>query len=90
MMRRSSRNVSSDPVAATGNPAIGPLWMQAEPTLAIKLPFTVPAWEDDHGQVWLGHNSVTSLARRHRVATEVVAALPGVAGPIAIALGQPS
>lgn len=69
-----------------GNPRIGTPVMMAAQTLAIDLPFKALAWEDDAGHVWLSHNSAAYLARRHRIADDVVEPLTAVAALIAVAL----
>jgi uncharacterized protein (DUF302 family) len=69
-----------------GNPKIGPPVMNAAPTIAIDLPFKALAWEDTGGAVWLSCNSAQYLARRHKVASDVIRPLAAVEALIAAAL----
>lgn len=50
-----------------GNPNIGTLLMQSNPTAAIDLPMKALAWKDAQGQVWLAWNDPAWIARRHGV-----------------------
>ena len=50
-----------------GNPNIGTLLMQGNPTAAIDLPMKALAWKDAQGQVWLAWNDPAWIARRHGI-----------------------
>ena len=50
-----------------GNPKVGTLLMQSQPTAGIDLPLKVLAWEDDKGQVWLAYNAPAYLTERHHI-----------------------
>ena len=52
-----------------GNPQGGTPFMECAQTVGIDLPLKALAWEDAHGQVWLGYNDPSYLARRHGVAS---------------------
>lgn len=69
-----------------GNPKVGTPVMNAAPTIAIDLPFKALAWEDAGGAVWLSCNSAAYLARRHRVAGDVIRPLAAIEALIAAAL----
>jgi uncharacterized protein (DUF302 family) len=69
-----------------GNPKVGTPVMVAAPTIAIDLPFKALAWEDAAGKVWLSCNSAEYLARRHKVAADVIRPLAAIEALIATAL----
>ncbi len=50
-----------------GNPKIGTLLMQCQPTVAIDLPQKMLIWEDQKNQVWLSYNSPDYLRARHEL-----------------------
>ncbi len=50
-----------------GNPKIGTLLMQSQPTTGIDLPLKVLAWQDSQGQVWLAYNDPAYLTNRHQI-----------------------
>lgn len=58
--------------------------MNAAPTIAIDLPFKALAWEDAAGRVWLSYNSAEYLARRHRVAEDVIRPLTAIESLITV------
>jgi uncharacterized protein (DUF302 family) len=62
-----------------GNPRGGTPPMLVAPTLAIDLPLKALVWEDDQGKVWITHNSVEYLQRRHGFPREFLANLAGAA-----------
>lgn len=69
-----------------GNPAAGTPLMVASPTLAIDLPLKVLAWQDAHGQVWVGYNESSYLQTRHHFPAELeknIAALGALAAKAA-------
>lgn len=51
-----------------GNPQGGTPLMECAQTAGIDLPLKALVWEDASGQVWLGYNDPTFLARRHGAA----------------------
>ena len=53
-----------------GNPEIGTLLMQDCQLAAIDLPMKALAWEDEHGQVRIAHNSTKWLKDRHGLTDE--------------------
>lgn len=53
-----------------GNPEIGTRLMQDRQLAAIDLPMKALAWEDEHGQVRIAHNSITWLKQRHGLTDE--------------------
>jgi len=48
-----------------GNPQGGTPFMECAQSVAIDLPLKALVWEDSSGQVWLGYNDPTYLAKRH-------------------------
>lgn len=50
-----------------GNPKGGTPLMNCNRTVAIDLPQKFLIWEDDSGQVWLAHNDMDYLAKRHGI-----------------------
>jgi len=50
-----------------GNPKVGGPLMHSAQSIGIDLPFKALIWEDKEGQVWLGYNEPTYLAKRHGV-----------------------
>jgi uncharacterized protein (DUF302 family) len=50
-----------------GNPKLGTPLMQSNPQAGIDLPLKVLAWEDDHGQTWLGYTRPDDLASRYGI-----------------------
>lgn len=64
-----------------GNPKVGTPLMQSAQTIGVDLPMRAVAWQDEKGQVWLGYDAPSFLARRHgiddrnEVVTRMAAAL---------------
>jgi uncharacterized protein (DUF302 family) len=58
-----------------GSPKAGTPLMIAAPTLAIDLPLKLLVWEDEHGGVWIGYNTVDYLRERHHFPEELSANL---------------
>ncbi|WP_417539644.1 DUF302 domain-containing protein [Marinobacter sp.] len=56
-----------------GNAQGGTPFMKCAQTVAIDLPLKALVWEDESGQVWLGYNDPTYLAKRHDVSECAVA-----------------
>lgn len=50
-----------------GNPAVGTALMQSRPSVALELPMRVVVWQESDGTVWLGHDDVSVLAKRHGI-----------------------
>lgn len=50
-----------------GNPRGGTPLMECAQSVGIDLPLKALAWQDEHGQVWLGYNDPAWLARRHGI-----------------------
>lgn len=48
-----------------GNPRVGTAFMQCAQTVGIDLPMKALVWEDASGQVWLGYNDISFIAKRH-------------------------
>jgi uncharacterized protein (DUF302 family) len=48
-----------------GNPQGGTAFMQCAQTVGIDLPLKALVWEDASGQVWLGYNDASFIAKRH-------------------------
>ena len=57
-----------------GNPQGGTPFMECAQSVGIDLPLKALVWEDEAGQVWLGYNDPSFLARRHDAADCPVAA----------------
>jgi len=60
-----------------GSPKGGTPLMQAAPTVAIDLPLKALVWEDEHGKVWITHNSPEYLQQRHGFPEELVKKIAG-------------
>ena len=52
-----------------GSPQGGTPLMECAQSAGIDLPLKALAWQDEQGQVWLGYNDPTYLARRHEIAS---------------------
>jgi CubicO group peptidase (beta-lactamase class C family)/uncharacterized protein (DUF302 family) len=50
-----------------GNPAVGTTLMQDRPSVALDLPLRVVVWQEADGTVWIGHDDITTLAKRHGI-----------------------
>ncbi|HEY4039091.1 MAG TPA: DUF302 domain-containing protein [Burkholderiaceae bacterium] len=50
-----------------GNPKGGTPFMQCAQSVGIDLPLKALVWQDASGQVWLGYNDVSFIAKRHEV-----------------------
>jgi len=60
-----------------GSPKGGTPVMLAAPSVAIDLPLKALVWEDEHGKVWISHNSSEYLQHRHGLPEPLVANLAG-------------
>ena len=54
-----------------GNPAVGTALMQDRPSVALDLPLRVVVWQEADGTVWIGHDDVATLAKRHGIKNQV-------------------
>jgi len=63
-----------------GNPQAGTPLMQASQTIGIDLPLKMLAWEDEAGKVWLSHNDLRWIARRHHLGADTERAVEALAG----------
>jgi uncharacterized protein (DUF302 family) len=52
-------------VLVFGNPQGGTALMQCAQTAGIDLPMKALVWQDASGQVWLGYNDASFIAKRH-------------------------
>lgn len=68
------KKLRSTEVIVFGNPQGGTSFMECGQTVGIDLPLKALVWEDAQGQVWLGYNDPTYLAKRHGIATCAAAA----------------
>lgn len=50
-----------------GNPKGGTPLMECAQTVGIDLPLKVLVWQDEQGQVWLGYNDLSWIAKRHNM-----------------------
>jgi uncharacterized protein (DUF302 family) len=77
-------------VLVFGNPQSGTPLMECAQSFGIDLPQKALVWEDDKGQVWLGYNDPTHLARRHAVeqCPAVGAVAKGLAGLVEAAVAR--
>ena len=73
-----------------GNPRGGTPLLECAQTVGIDLPLKALVWEDAAGQVWLGYNDTTYVAKRHEAPDCPAAANVGkvLADISAQALGQ--
>jgi uncharacterized protein (DUF302 family) len=60
-----------------GHPKGGAPFMECAQTVGIDLPIKALAWEDTAGQVWLGYNDTSYVAKRHGVPECLAAANMG-------------
>jgi uncharacterized protein (DUF302 family) len=51
-----------------GNPQGGTPFIECAQSVGIDLPLKALVWEDSSGQVWLGYNDPSFLAKRHAIA----------------------
>jgi len=59
------RKLRATEVLIFGNPQGGTPFMECSQTAGIDLPLKALIWEDASGQVWLGYNDPSFLAKRH-------------------------
>jgi len=59
------RKLRATEVLIFGNPQGGTPFMECSQTAGIDLPLKALVWEDASGQVWLGYNDPSFLAKRH-------------------------
>jgi uncharacterized protein (DUF302 family) len=78
------RKLRATEVLIFGNPQGGTPFMECSQTAGIDLPLKALVWEDASGQVWLGYNDPSFLAKRHEagqcpVVENLKKALAGIA-----------
>ena len=62
---RVGQTIRPTEVLIFGNPQGGTPFMQCAQTVGIDLPLKALVWQDASGQVWLGYNDPSFLAKRH-------------------------
>ena len=70
-----------------GRPEAGTPLMAERPRVAIDLPLKLLVWEDEHGRVWVSHNSAAYLLDRHALPQDQRAVL-AVVEPLARAAAE--
>ena len=70
-----------------GNPQGGTPLMECAQSVGIDLPLKALVWEDASGQVWLGYNDPSYVAKRHEVpacaaAAKIAEALAGISAEV--------
>ena len=58
-----------------GNPKIGTILMQDQQTCGLDLPVKILVWQDASGKVWLSHNTMPGLKKKHGLTEESLAVL---------------
>ena len=71
-----------------GSPKAGTPLMVASPLLALDLPLKALAWKDNEGRVWVSYNSVSYLANRYNIPSNLTANIAGIDTVIDIALSD--
>ena len=61
-----------------GSSRAGTPLMIASPLLALDLPLKVLAWKDKDGRVWINYNSVSYLANRYDLPSELARNIAGI------------
>ena len=65
---RIGKTLRATEVLIFGNPQGGTPFIECAQAVGIDLPLKALVWEDTQGQVWLGYNDPSWLARRHGAA----------------------
>jgi uncharacterized protein (DUF302 family) len=65
-----------------GNAKGGTPLMQSDQTIGIDLPLKALVWQDASGRTWLSYNDPGWLAQRHRLGSEVEAAVKAMAAAL--------
>lgn len=65
--KKKGKELRPTEVLIFGNPATGTALMQARPSVALDLPLRVVVWQEADGTVWIGHDDITTLAKRHGI-----------------------
>jgi len=71
-----------------GSPKAGTPLMVASPLLALDLPLKALAWKDNEGRVWVSYNSVSYLANRYNIPSNLTANIAGIDTVIDTALSD--
>ena len=61
-----------------GSPKAGTPLMIASPLIALDLPLKVLVWKDDKGGVWVSYNSVSYLANRYYLSSDLTKNVAGI------------
>jgi CubicO group peptidase (beta-lactamase class C family)/uncharacterized protein (DUF302 family) len=65
--KKKGKELRPTEVLIFGNPAVGTALMQDRPSVALDLPLRVVVWQEADGTVWIGHDEVATLAKRHGI-----------------------
>lgn len=78
--KKKGKELRPTEVLIFGNPAVGTALMQDRPSIALDLPLRVVVWQEADGTVWIGHDDIGVLARRHGVKDQAktIAAMQGL------------
>jgi uncharacterized protein (DUF302 family) len=71
-----------------GSPRAGTPLMVASPLIALDLPLKALIWKDTQGQVWVSYNSVTYLANRYNLPSDLTKNIAGIDPLIEAALSE--
>ena len=69
-----------------GSPKAGTPLMVASPLLALDLPLKALVWKDNKGRVWVSYNSVSYLANRFNIPSNLTVNIAGIDAVIDTAL----
>ncbi|HYB85109.1 MAG TPA: DUF302 domain-containing protein [archaeon] len=69
-----------------GSPKAGTPLMVASPLLALDLPLKALVWKDNEGRVWVSYNSVSYLANRFNIPSNLTVNIAGIDAVIDTAL----
>ena len=69
-----------------GSPKAGTPLMIASPLIALDLPLKALVWKDDEGGVWVSYNSVSYLANRYHLSSDLTKNIEGIDALIESAL----
>lgn len=61
-----------------GSPKAGTPLMVASPLIALDLPLKALVWKDKDGQVWVSYNSVSYLADRYNLQSDLTQNIAGI------------
>jgi uncharacterized protein (DUF302 family) len=71
-----------------GSPKVGTPLMIASPLLALDLPLKALVWSDGSGKVWVSYNSVSYLADRYNLPSDLTKNIAGIDALIDSALSD--